>query len=373
VGRAREGDEFMSLIEDVDRHRNDIVTDTYTVTWRELISQYKDGDLRINPEYQRLFRWDVDQQTQYIESILLNIPSPPLFLARNDDNKFEVIDGLQRVSTLLKFFAIDVVGPEALVATMDDAEQHQNDTGKASILTEGRIVRALEGHTASTLPESLVRIIRYARITIILLERGSHKKARYEVFRRLNRFGSLLSDQEIRNCTARLLGQDFPDALRSIAEQQLIRDVLGLSEEAQRRMGAEEMLLRMLALNFSTKPLKHQVREFLDDFMEYAAEGKFRLSAELSTQILNTFALIHDAIPDGSAFRLRRQGFSTNLFDVVATGVFQNVANLTPPVLQQRFNSLLDSPELRALIGAGSNTRRKLEGRIALGKAWFRA
>ena len=68
----------MSVLDEVNKHRNDIVTDTYTVTWRELIGQYKDGDLSINPDYQRLFRWDIDQQTQYIESILLSIPSPPV-------------------------------------------------------------------------------------------------------------------------------------------------------------------------------------------------------------------------------------------------------------------------------------------------------
>ena len=97
----------MNVIEEVDQHRNDIATDTYTATWREILGQYKDGELTINPEYQRLFRWDLDQQTQYIESILLAIPSPPLFLARNDDGTSEVIDGLQRVSTVLKFFAAE--------------------------------------------------------------------------------------------------------------------------------------------------------------------------------------------------------------------------------------------------------------------------
>ena len=71
----------MKVVEDIGKHRNDIATDTYTVTWREILSQYKDGDLIIDPEYQRLFRWDLDQQTQYIESILLSIPSPPLFFS----------------------------------------------------------------------------------------------------------------------------------------------------------------------------------------------------------------------------------------------------------------------------------------------------
>src|SRR3990167_6244815 len=98
----------MSVDDDIAKHRNDIATDTYTVTWKELLGQYKDQDLIIDPEYQRLFRWDLDQQTQYIESILLNIPSPPLFLAQNENGKFEVIDGLQRVSTILKFFSAEL-------------------------------------------------------------------------------------------------------------------------------------------------------------------------------------------------------------------------------------------------------------------------
>lgn len=359
----------MSVLDDVEKHRNDIVTDGYTVTWRELLGQYKDEELIINPEYQRLFRWDIDQQTQYIESILLNIPSPPLFLARNDDGVFEVIDGLQRISTLLKFFAGERVGN----SPVDDKEidETQNDISRPSVLTEGRIVQSLEGFTAATLPESLVRIIRYARIPIILLEKGSNKRARYEVFRRLNRFGSLLSDQEIRNCTARLLGKEFPDQLRAFAEKPLVRAVLGLSDEAQRRMGADEVILRLLALNFSQTPLKHQIREYLDDFMEFAAEGKFKLTPDITTRLEKSFELIHEAIPDGSAFRLRNQGFSTNLFDVVATGVSHNVGALTPDSLKQKFESLLDSPDLKALIGAGSNTRKKLQGRMELGKAWF--
>ena len=177
----------MSVLDEVEKHRQDIVTDTYTVTWRELLGQFKDGDLTIDPEYQRLFRWDTDQQTQYIESILLNIPSPPLFLARNLDGKFEVIDGLQRVSTLLKFFATEISGKEMdKVANVSD-EDIQNNILIPMVLVPGPIVPSLEGFTAATLPEMLVRTIRYSRITIIVLEKESSVRARYEVFRRLNK------------------------------------------------------------------------------------------------------------------------------------------------------------------------------------------
>jgi Protein of unknown function DUF262 len=366
----------MGLLEDVERHRSDIETDSYTATWRELLNQYRDGDLKINPDYQRLFRWDADQQTQYIESLILGIPSPPVFLAQNDDGKFEVLDGLQRISTLLKFFANErSADPPLQLPDPEDLESDvaQNDISKPSTLMSGRILTSLEGIDSTTVPETLARAIKYSRVTIILIEKGSKRRARYEVFRRLNRFGSLLSDQEIRNCTGRLLGTEFPDALRALAKQPLIRSVLALSDEARRNMGVEEALLRLLAFTYSPNPLQHQIREYLDEFMEFGSEGKFVLSSEISNRILRMFELIHEAIPDdGKAFRMKNQGFSTNLFDVVATGVFLNLDTLTPEKLRERHITLQSGSELKELIGAGSNTRKKLEGRLRLGLKWFR-
>lgn len=361
----------MSVLDDVNKHRTDIVTDTYTVTWREILAQYKDKELQIDPDYQRLFRWDLDQQTQYLESLLLNIPSPPLFFAQNEDGKFEVIDGLQRVSTLLKFFSKEVFGEETPNQIDEDASR--NEIKIPTTLTAGPIINSLEGYTAATLPETLLRTIRYSRITIILIEKESSTRARYEVFRRLNKSGSMLSDQEIRNCTSRLYGKDFPSKLRSLAENEDIRYALSLTEDSTRRMGVEEAILRLLAFNFSTKPLKHEIREYLDDFMIDAASGKFNLSQEIEEKMKKCFELIKIALPDGKAFRFPKQGFSTNLFDIVATGVFHNLDSLTPETLEAKHTSLLDAQELKSLTGAGSNTRKKLEGRIQLGKDWFSA
>lgn len=360
----------MGVLDEVERHRQDIVTDTYTVTWREILGQYKDKELIIDPEYQRLFRWDIDQQTQYIESILLSIPSPPIFLARNADGKFEVIDGLQRVSSLLKFFAEDISGA-ALAVAADQDENERNNITVPMRLTAGPLVPSLEGFTAATLPETLVRTIKYARITIILLEKESNPRARYEVFKRLNKLGSPLSDQEIRNCTARLLGRDFPEQLRTLAAHPPIRAALSLSEGAERKMGVEECLLRLLAINFSEKPLKHEVSEYLDEFMAFASEGKFKLTEDRQNRIKQTFELFQEALPDGSGFRFPKSGFSTNLFDIVATGVFHNLDNLTRESLKEKFDSLMDSPALKELTGAGSNTRKKFDGRIVLGKTRF--
>jgi hypothetical protein len=283
------------------------------------------------------------------------------------------LDGLQRISTLLKFFANErPPGGDSGISQEDlDTDVANNDISKPTVLLKGRILHSLEGGTALNLPETLVRAIKYARIPIILIEKGSQRRARYEVFRRLNRAGSVLSEQEIRNCTARLLGTAFPDALKNLAKTNLIRSVLALSEDARRKMGVEEAILRLLAFNFSKEPLRHEIREYLDEFMEYAAEGNFEITPEVTERITKTFELIHVALPDGSAFRLKNQGFSSNMFDIVASGVFCNWKKLKPQNIAELHPALQNDPDFKNLIGAGSNTRAKLQGRLELGKRWF--
>lgn len=152
-------------------------------------------------------------------------------------------------------------------------------------LMSGPILPSLKDYTAGTLQEELLRTIKYSRIGIILLEKESSVRARYEVFRRLNRFGSQLTDQEIRNATSRLFDSKFATQLRKLAAEVTIRNALGLGELAVRQMSVEEMILRLLAFKFSEKPLKHEIREYLDEFMVFAAEGNkgFKLSCPRHT------------------------------------------------------------------------------------------
>ena len=78
-----------------------VKTDAYQMSVGEFVNMYKDGELIINPDFQRLFRWEIGQKSKLIESILLGIPLPSIFVFEKDDAKWELIDGLQRISTLL--------------------------------------------------------------------------------------------------------------------------------------------------------------------------------------------------------------------------------------------------------------------------------
>jgi hypothetical protein len=91
------------LKDEIDNAQRRVKTDAYQLSIGEVVNMYKDGELVINPDFQRLFRWEIGQKSKLIESLLLGIPVPPIFVFEKDDATWELIDGLQRLSTLLEF------------------------------------------------------------------------------------------------------------------------------------------------------------------------------------------------------------------------------------------------------------------------------
>lgn len=374
----------MSLLEEVAKFRQTIKTDSYSPTIKEIIDNFSAGDWIIKPVFQRLFRWDLRRQSEFIESLMLNIPTPPIFIAANkEDGRYEIIDGLQRVSTLLKFFSEDIrskVTSEHWEKLKKDysIENEENNIFIPSSLWAGGLLPGLEGATAAGLPDAISRTLRHSRIPVILIEADSSVEARYHVFRRLNRSGAILSDQEIRNCTARLIDDQFADRLRALGSSSTTKQALALSEEQEKSMMAEECVLRLLANVHSNSPLSHKVSDFLDNFMESASKGQFNLTPEVEKRVLDTFELINKTSPEpGALFRRWKSeqykggAFSTNLFDIVATGVYANVETLSLDQVKTAFLAIMKSPELSELTGAGSNTKKKFEGRISFGKKMF--
>jgi uncharacterized protein DUF262 len=364
----------MKIIDEVKKHRHDVHTDSYTTTWRDLISQYKEGDIIIDPEFQRLFRWDNDLQSKFIESLLLDIPIPAIFLFQNDESKYEIIDGLQRFCTLLRFFAQEI---QSKCKEPSSLPQHANELNVPSILESGAIIDGLSGYTSETLPDNLCRTIKGARINVMLLEQDSSKEAKYEIFKRLNKYGIRLSDQEIRNVTGRLYGSVFPGKLKEIAANSIIREALNLKSEKEQKMDVEELILRFLAFRYGIELYIHKIDEFLDGFMIHASEEKFKFNPVIERELIQSFSFINDSIKDGKAFKFYKNGrfggqFSTNLFDIVVSGVFENLPSLTPEGFVKKLKTLHGSQEIGEVTGAGSNTRKRIIGRIELGKKWFK-
>jgi len=92
-----------TIDQEIEAGRNDIRTDKLDISYGELSNLYANEELIIRPEFQRLFRWSSTQKTRFIESILLGFPTPTIFVAEDATGVWELVDGLQRVSTVLEF------------------------------------------------------------------------------------------------------------------------------------------------------------------------------------------------------------------------------------------------------------------------------
>ena len=126
--------ENTQLLNELSNERKTIKTDSYEMSIGEIISLYTDGDIKLNPAYQRLFRWDDEHKTRFIESILIGIPIPQIFVAQKEDGKWDIVDGLQRISTILQ-----------LVGVLPDKEP--------LVLMATKYLPSLEGVTWKTMPE----------------------------------------------------------------------------------------------------------------------------------------------------------------------------------------------------------------------------
>ncbi|MDD4331635.1 MAG: DUF262 domain-containing protein, partial [Methanosarcinaceae archaeon] len=175
------------LLNAVTLTRNSLSTDRLDMSFGEIMSMYERDEIIINPDFQRLFRWSIPQQTRFIESLLLGIPIPPIFVAEDKNGKWELVDGLQRVSTVLSFFGILKTSSEKNKWT----------------LSKGELIEYLENYNCDTIPLKINLNIKRAICRIEIVKWNSKMDMRYELFNRLNTGGSPLTEQEIRNCIFR--------------------------------------------------------------------------------------------------------------------------------------------------------------------------
>ena len=156
------------LEQQINEQRNSLSTDRLDMSFGEIMSMYEKEEIIINPDFQRLFRWDSDQQTRFVESLLLGIPIPPIFVAENDEGKWELVDGLQRTSTILSFFGI--------LKTMPDKNLW--------VLQEGERIPSLEGFNIETLPSKFKLNLKRGTCRIEIIRWNSKYDMRFELFNR---------------------------------------------------------------------------------------------------------------------------------------------------------------------------------------------
>jgi hypothetical protein len=191
------------LMEQLNTERRRVDVAVADLTVREVVRMVQEGELNAAPAYQRKFRWQLEDESRLIESLLLGLPIPSVFVASNADFTLEVVDGLQRVSTLVHFLS---PGEEELALVGRDSPLRLEGLDK---------LNELEALTFDEFPEEAQRYFARLPIRVTTLTDKSDATVRFQLFDRLNRGAVALSPQEVRTVVFR---GELIDLIRELAE-----------------------------------------------------------------------------------------------------------------------------------------------------------
>lgn len=354
------------VIQSVDGAISKVRTRAVDVSFNELFDMYKSKELVIDPDFQRLFRWSEGKQSQFVESLILELPIPPIYVMEVDDGVYELIDGLQRISSYLHFRGLHP----------SDVDQQKQLT-----LSECDVLPMLNGLKYEDLPQALQIKLKRHFIRMEVLRRESDKQLRYHMFKRLNTGGELLSQQEIRNCTIRLLDNKFNDFLKKLVKDQAFETCMWqLNDEKRERMYMEEYALRFFAMKNVIDRYEKDISDFLTEYMEAVSrpDAPAPFDYVLEEQAFKTtFRVLADALGESAFSGVNKQGnamgyFSALHFEALTIGIqghLNQIGQLPDDASKGKFKAALidlkKDPEFQSLTkGGGKNYAAALKKRI---------
>ncbi len=249
------------------------------------------GRLNIQPAFQRQFVWDKIKCSRLIESALLDIPIPIVYLSEEQDGKENVIDGQQRLTAFFSFI---------------DGKFPDNTDFK---LTGLKVFTELNGKKFNQLSEEIQEKIITYKIRAIKFKKESDGDLQFEIFARLNSGSVPLNDQELRNCVYR--GR-FNELIKELSQDKDFKYLLGIASP-DRRMKDRELVLRFASFHFNTYlNYTAPIKKFLNDTMEKYRNISHIDEENLRTAFKNTTQIIKSLL-DKNAFKRYYRGDEKNI------------------------------------------------------------
>ncbi len=270
-----------SQIDFLKKKQRELITSTIDYNLESLSQLIDKRTIDLAPKYQRRFRWDNKRKSKLIESFLMNVPIPPIFLNEDDFGEYSVIDGKQRLSSISEFLS-----------------------GKL-LLTDLEIFKDLNGLNFFDLPREFQNSLKIrATIRAIIILRQSDKDIKYEVFQRLNTGGVHLNAQEIRNSA-------FPgklnDRIIDLSERKDFHRMLGVKSKTKSRLYQEmkdvELVLRFLALKDIWSKYSGGLKKILDSYMDENKNMEEKKVDSFANEFLETIEKVDIIFSSNGSFR----------------------------------------------------------------------
>ncbi len=370
----------MSLQAEIDSKRAEIKTDAYPMSIGELISLYENGEIEVHPEFQRYFRWSDTQKTRLIESILLGIPIPSIFVAQQPSGVWDVVDGLQRLSTIFQFVGIlrDLEG-EIIPPLVLESTKHLPSLGGKTWESQN------SEDESNSLTQAQRLILKRAKLGISIILYDSDPRSKYELFQRLNSSGSPLTDQELRNSMLTAINEPFYNWIRSLSQDVNFRICVPITERQMQEQYDLELVLRYLVFRTLDKAYLNttsigDLSEFLTDRMVVMAQDKTFNYAEEDEAFRRTFDLLARTTADDSFTKYDSDrgkfvgSFLVTPFEVVALGLGYNYQKWSMTNLEEiksKIISIWGNREIANNSGSGVRANTRISRTIPYGRELF--
>lgn len=302
------------------------------------------------PPFQRSYVWSVRDASRFVESLLLGLPVPGVFLSKEEGtNKLLVIDGQQRLRSL-QFFYDRVFGPSGREFKLEGVQDRY----------DGRTIETLEVEDRRHLDDSIIHA------TVMRQDIPSDDDSSiYHVFERLNTGGKVLSGQEIRAC---LYHGPFDELIAQLNEDPNWRAVFG---KRNKRLRDQELILRFFALKHAGADYFRPLKGFLNKFMKEHRDLSQLTADQLSAEFVGTVSAIRDALGD-RPFRPERL-LNAAILDSVMVAVSDALENgpVEPAELKTSYDGLLKNQEYLASTKGNTAQDEQVERRLRLAREAF--
>lgn len=366
------------LAEEIKNAQRLVRTDAYQMSLGEIVSMYEAKEIVIHPEFQRLFRWDSGQKSRLIESLLLGIPLPPIFVFEKEDGKWELIDGLQRLSTVLEFMGLlktpegSPKPPSYLEATKYLPSLHN------AVWEKSKVIEEIEPKEQIPLDKGHQLAIRRARISVEILKRPSDNQTKFDLFQRLNAGGTQANAQELRNCIMLMVNEKAFRLIKGVAEDEDFLAVINASEEQVEKQRHMEMAVRFLVHTNIEYDGELDVEEYIDNGIVTLLESK---NLAKSVKVMKeSFALLHQAAGSDALRRYdgKKHAGKVGLVGLegIAVGVGVNLAQIKKQAdpgkfVQERIQKFWTQKIADSFTSPGLRGTIRLQRTVPFGITWF--
>lgn len=378
-----------SLQEEIDDRSREIHTDRYSMSINEVAAMYLDGDLETHPEFQRIFRWTLEQQSRLVESVFLGIPIPPIFVAQRSDGVWDVVDGVQRLSTVFRFMGVlkDDEGQSDLPLPLTSGEYLKSLSGAVWDLDTVSPESEVDPPSIRPLSEAQRRVFKRARLDFQIVQKESDDQAKFDLFQRLNS-GTRLSEQEARNCLAVMLDSNFSKWLDNLAAQEYYTTVVDITERKERESYGTENVLRYLACARATMAELREMGDFgeflTEQMREFIADSSFNRDQE-AERFRFVFSLLKEAMGEKSFRRYYSDGdrftgaFSVSAFEAITSGISRNYEFWKSvseddrlSMVRDRVKAVWQDETFGLRSGGGKRANRRIPYMVEVGERIFR-